>query len=69
MNMNDGRDAGLGIISVVGTFLLLCYILIFPTKPYVIQAAGRLLSFIILGSLLVSCITMHLFVERTNKII
>lgn len=69
MNTNDGRDAGLGIISVVGTFLLLCYMPIFPTKPHLIQAAGRLLSFIILGSLLVSCITMHLFVERTNKII
>lgn len=50
--MNDSMDAVLAIISVVGTFLLLCHILIFPTKPWVIQAAGRQVFFIILGLLL-----------------
>lgn len=50
--MNDSMDAVLVIISVIGTFLLLCHILIFPTKPWLMQAAGRQVLFIVLGSLL-----------------
>lgn len=69
MNTKDDMGAVLLIISVIGTFLLLHYRFVFPTQSHVIQADGRQLSFIILGLLLVSCITMHLFVERTNKII
>lgn len=77
-NMNDSMDAVLGIISAVDTLLLLCHIFIFPTMPWVMQAAGRQVLFIILGSSLFiiwdHCwktgtsyhfgIMMHLFLEK-----
>jgi len=36
MNMKDKTDAMLVIISVLSTFLLQCYMLIFPTQSHVI---------------------------------
>lgn len=61
--MNDSMDAVLAIISVVGTFLLLCHILIFPTKPWLIHAAGRQVFFIILGSLLMF-VSLYIFLLK-----